>query len=267
MESTNPIVDSEQYLHILSNIALVLENIKPAFLLQKYDDKLVRAIKEIDSRIKSFELKHYSRGIIGTLFFINYHHLIGSVHYTDEEIGELLGYPEPMNPHTLYNKTHYMYMFDIYEGDTFRDQIYAFNTRSLLYEKKYQDMCTNIDRIIKNNLPEHYSFRARILLRNESKFYINKITLQEDLTEDELYDLSLFFANHESPHLFEMLQSNKFIFGDIIIPNLYAVNKLLKTEPYKIMILMALFNHQPNKYELVKNYWYESLHTDSTTPL
>lgn len=264
---TNPIVESDQYLHILSNIGLVLDNIRPSFLLQKYDDKLVEAIKQIDSRILSFELKHYSKGIIGTLFFINYHHLIGSVHYTDEEIGELLGYPETLNPSTLYNKKHYMYTFDIYEGNTFRDQIYAFNTTKLLYEKKYQDLCKNIENSVKNNLPEHYSLRAKILVRNESKFYIDKINAQENLTSDELYDLSLFFANYESPHLFEMLQSNKFIFGDIEVDNLDVVNKLLTTEPYKIIILMTLFNHQPNKHELVKNYWYETLRKDSTTPM
>jgi hypothetical protein len=160
-----------------------------------------------------------------------------------------------------------MYTFDIYEGDKFRDQIFAFDTRSLLYSKKYDDMCKKINECVKNNFPSNYSFKPKILLRNTTQFYINKITLQEDLLEDELYDLSLFMANYESPYIFEMLQSNMFVFGNAVIPNSYAVNKLIKADPYKTIILMALFNHQPNKYELIKNYWYETLQKDSATPI
>lgn len=246
---------SEHYLHILANTGLVLDKVRPAFLLEKYDQNLLAEIKTKFRELNSYEITHYSRGSIGVLLYITQHELIGT----------MLGYPEPMDNCDSCHKIRYLYTFDVHDSDGFRNQIFGFVTSKMLYSKKYQELCEKINLSLIRNLPSHYSFKTKILKRNTLDFHIKNISENIDMSEDEIYDLSLFLANHENKCYFEMLQHNVFIFENIQIPNVYCVNKFLKQEPYKFMILSALFNHHVNKYELIKKYWYDTIHKDSTT--
>jgi len=262
--NNNLIEKSEHYLHILANIWLVLDNVRPAFLLEKYDPELLAEITTKFVELNSHEIIHRSKGKIGVLLYITRHELIGGINYTDKEIATILGYPEPMDECDSINETRYLYSFDIHDEQGYRDQIFGFNTSKKLYSKKYQELCEKISLSLSKNLPAHYSLKTKILKRNTLDFHIKNISENIDMSEDEIYDLALFLANHENLCYFEMLQHNVFIFGNVQIPNAYCVNKFLKQEPYKFMILSALFNHHANKYELIKKYWYDTIHKDST---
>jgi hypothetical protein len=247
MTTLNKIIESDNYLHILININLVLDGVRPAFLLECIPNEIQNEqILSIDSKLKHKVLHHLNGHCIGTLFYVNANEndLLVVDKYIDEQVGELLGYPECLSPMFINNTNHFTYMFNVVKDNVFVTQIFAFHTTKQMDTEKYYELCHEVEKSI-GMLQLDYELECKILERFNVNYYINKIKKLEHFTEDELYDLSLFLANNEDKVIFEMLQQNLFKIVDEIVTNLSVLNKLLRVDPFKTIILMLLFTASP----------------------